>query len=382
MGIAEHTRQFGKKYVRIHDKEKDDMKTQKVLFARIGWMKFYSGSQEGDEKPIGGGKWNKKRIGGEIFNFLKLDGKYYGYLMPHARRHDNDVKISLERICPHGINCAGKGDHLDHVLVIFVAKSKDLGQVIVGWYKDATVYRGWLEKHRKLPGYVKAHWYNLVADSSSCVLLPTNKRSHPIPSHRSKSMGQANAFYLYESNGEPKCLNNRGHEWITRAIEYVNSYKGENLVDNPDAEITAELEEIYDRNMRFRLGQGFDITPVLRKKIEDYSVGKAKRYFEKQGFKVKDVGNIRPYDLECERRNRKLAVEVKGTTTEGKTILLTKNEVENAEKRPTALFVLHSIRVTKKRRECNVSGGIQQVIMAWKPHRHNLVPMTFNYYLK
>jgi hypothetical protein len=26
-----------------------------VLFARIGWMKFYSGSQEGNERPVGGG---------------------------------------------------------------------------------------------------------------------------------------------------------------------------------------------------------------------------------------------------------------------------------------------------------------------------------------
>lgn len=30
-----------------------------VLFARIGWMRWYKGPQTGDEKPVGGGKYNK-----------------------------------------------------------------------------------------------------------------------------------------------------------------------------------------------------------------------------------------------------------------------------------------------------------------------------------
>jgi hypothetical protein len=34
----------------------------KVLLARIGFMKFYKGPKSGDEKPIGGGKYNTEAL--------------------------------------------------------------------------------------------------------------------------------------------------------------------------------------------------------------------------------------------------------------------------------------------------------------------------------
>jgi hypothetical protein len=51
---------------------------RRVLFARVGWMKYYAGPQTGDEKPIGGGKNNKKNIGHELFNFKNFGGNLYG----------------------------------------------------------------------------------------------------------------------------------------------------------------------------------------------------------------------------------------------------------------------------------------------------------------
>ena len=52
------------------------VKNMKILFARIGWMKFYSGSQPGDERPIG--EYNKKHKGGEIYNFKSFGSYLYG----------------------------------------------------------------------------------------------------------------------------------------------------------------------------------------------------------------------------------------------------------------------------------------------------------------
>jgi len=40
-----------------------------VLFACIGWMRWYKGPQADDEKPIGGGKYNRYSLGHEAFNF-------------------------------------------------------------------------------------------------------------------------------------------------------------------------------------------------------------------------------------------------------------------------------------------------------------------------
>src|SRR5436309_1717344 len=57
----------------------------RVLLARIGFMKFYKGPKPGDEKPIGGGKYNTEGIGHEAYNFLNVRGSLYGYFQPHMK---------------------------------------------------------------------------------------------------------------------------------------------------------------------------------------------------------------------------------------------------------------------------------------------------------
>src|SRR5208282_3711898 len=86
--------------------------TSNVLFARIGWMKFYAGAIE--EKPIGGGSYNKEHIGSELFNFMPVGGFLYGF----ARGGSRATAFNLRRIDP----TAGKSDKLEHVTVVFVAK--------------------------------------------------------------------------------------------------------------------------------------------------------------------------------------------------------------------------------------------------------------------
>ena len=85
-------------------------------------MKYYAGPQSGDERPKGGGRYNKENIGHEVFNFAEFDGRLYGYAA---------ASINLKRIDP----IAGAANKLEDVLLIFVAR-----QHIVGWYRDATVY--------------------------------------------------------------------------------------------------------------------------------------------------------------------------------------------------------------------------------------------------
>ena len=67
----------------------------RVLLARIGFMKFYKGPKPGDEKPIGGGKYNTEGIGHEAYNFLNVRGSLYGYFQPHMK---SPYEINLGRI--------------------------------------------------------------------------------------------------------------------------------------------------------------------------------------------------------------------------------------------------------------------------------------------
>jgi hypothetical protein len=67
----------------------------RVLFARIGWMERYAGSVPGDEKPLGGGKYNLTAIGSEVLNFKKRGSRLYGYFETTA---PGNRSTSLQRI--------------------------------------------------------------------------------------------------------------------------------------------------------------------------------------------------------------------------------------------------------------------------------------------
>ena len=62
----------------------------RILYCNIGEMDFYDGDK--NDKPKGGGKYNKDNIGFEINNFTNFNGIYYGYVEPVKR------SISIERL--------------------------------------------------------------------------------------------------------------------------------------------------------------------------------------------------------------------------------------------------------------------------------------------
>jgi hypothetical protein len=72
-------------------------------------------------------------------------------------------------------------------------------------------------------------------------------------------------------------------------------------------------------------GQGFQVSPVLRRALEDLGMARARAYFEALQYKVEDRHLTRPFDLLCTRDDEILYVEVKATTTAGEGVLLTRN---------------------------------------------------------
>lgn len=145
-----------------------------------------------------------------------------------------ELKLNLEKsICDisnqlHVEKILGFGDPFKKelcvtgVTVIWCATS-DLNETsVVGWYKNATVFRKYQSfKDDKS----KERFYNILALSSNCVLLPQGTRHRHIWSVPSKKytrafgFGQSMLWYAQEEKAVP---------YLQRLTDNINSYNEEN----------------------------------------------------------------------------------------------------------------------------------------------------------
>jgi hypothetical protein len=92
-------------------------------------------------------------------------------------------------------------------------------------------------------------------------------------------------------------------------------------------------------------GQGFQIDQNVKDAIADHAVALAMDHYSAIG-KAKSVGDTKTWDIECELEDGTIRhVEVKGTTTDGTRIILTKNQVDHYQDYPnSALYVVPNIK--------------------------------------
>lgn len=335
----------------------------KAVFVRVGWMRFFTGSTLGDERPIGGGSYNRTRTGGEIYNFRATSGRLYGYFRPAA----HDGSISLDRIDPAS---GSDTKSLKDVLVVFIARRPTGGQVVVGWYRHATVFQNIVARS---PGKPKGYGHYCSARESKCVLVPTESRRFSVPSGKD-GMGQANVRYIYDSNLRSKMAN-----WMLDALSYIETYEGGNLLISPEQDAEEQIQAAAEEALAKSCGQGFVVNAEQRRAIELRAMVAARKHFVQAGYKVTDVSKSQPYDLKCVNANSELHVEVKGTTTDGRAIILTRNEVDHAlsPKHVCVLFVLHSIRLKAK----HAVGGKMFIAEPWSIRKDLLKPISYVYRL-
>lgn len=184
----------------------------KILYCRVGWMNAYQGNS--DEKPVGGGRYNKDNIGHEVYNYLGVNDRYYGFVQAGKKE-----QIHIERLCKDD-----KAEFVNDVLVVWVAKKATGGQWIVGWYKKATVYRFLQQVPEEVreTRELKDHCaYNIT--SIDVYLLEESERKYKI-----EGMGQANVWY-----GNP--------EIDRKVVDYINHY--ENAYDERIAVIDAQTKQ-------------------------------------------------------------------------------------------------------------------------------------------
>lgn len=108
---------------------------------------------------------------------------------------------------------------------------------------------------------------------------------------------------------------------------------------------------------------------------------RAAEHFEGEGWTVEDISGTESYDLRCVRGDEEMHVEVKGTTTGGSSVILTKNEVEHArEQHPdTALFVVSDVEVVSEDDPVEVSGGEVTLVQPWEPGEEELEATEYRY---
>lgn len=164
----------------------------KLLICNIGWMEFYEG-QTNIDKIKGGGEFVKENeFGHEIYNFQEVNGYCYGYVQPNARNKQYHLgKINLQKV---GQTTTA---FINDVLVIWVAKSEGIGTVVVGWYKNATVYSEQQRFPQDFPSKQKNEvgGYWIKAEDKNTTLLPIDARTCILPRRTKGSIGQSNLYY-------------------------------------------------------------------------------------------------------------------------------------------------------------------------------------------
>lgn len=188
----------------------------RILFCKIAWMNDYDGRD--NDKPIGGGKWveeNEDAVERENFSIYD-DDTYCGYVSTKST-NGNDRQIRIENF--QGIT---KNENIvKNVLVIWVAQNPDdKKHKIVGWYKNATVYRWYEFDSNGRP-------FNCEANSCDCILIPTEKREFIVPQSKinPERFGMGSSQFWYgtgRKDNEESIVN--AEKYIDRVVDYIESY--------------------------------------------------------------------------------------------------------------------------------------------------------------
>ena len=156
------------------------------LFCNVGWMKRYQGLSSDDQISGGGAYVEKHGSGHEVCNFSPHNGTVFGYVETLGQ------KIKIDRLGANSEDVA-----IDGVTVVWTATPPNGGTRIVGWYKNATVFRQ-CQKFERAPraqAKNKISCFQIKAPSSDATILPVKDRKFIIPRGEKGGMGNRNFWY-------------------------------------------------------------------------------------------------------------------------------------------------------------------------------------------
>ncbi len=258
----------------------------RLLFCNIGWMSKYRGITPSD-KIVGGGAYvHIEQRGHEVCNFLPTRGKVYGYVQPHGSQ------IKIERL-----GATKTDEKISGIDVVFTARRPGLGgTVVVGWYKNATVYRypqhiHWASKTLEV-NQIDAHW--IVGSMNDVVLLASDQRNLTVPRGKG-GMGQSNVWFA-DSPSISK--------WISAVQRAIGG-------SSPKKRLVTPRQQ----------------DPLRKAKVEKAAIETATNHYTGMGYIVRSVekDNV-GWDIEASEGNITLLIEVKGLSGTEAIVELTPNE--------------------------------------------------------
>ncbi len=274
-----------------------EMKSPKILLIRTAWMKYYEGRANIDI-PRSGAKYilNNKN-GGELNNFKNRDGKYYGYI-PFV----GSVNID-------NLGASPTDDKVNGVIVVFCATHPvEKGMRLVGWYKNATVFRNTqTNKHKD--------WYFVEAEAKNITRIEADNRFCNIP----KTFGRSALFYF--------SLHPEKNKTLSKVLNYIQ--EGGNL-----PVLTKQV----------KVGSGLSRQPDIEKRIqvEIAAINIAKKYYGDR-YGIANVRSVEKdnlgWDLEILAGKTILKVEVKGLSGNKMAVELTPNEFKALNKKLETYFL-------------------------------------------
>jgi hypothetical protein len=281
-----------------------------MVYFNIGWMKRYAGPAP-DDRTIGAHRYlGTHDHGAECYNFLPTDDGFVRGYRPGGR-------MNLERM-----GAGPSDDDLGGALVVWLAREPGTGRtLIVGWYRDATVYREAAPGGREVNG--EDYGYSVEARASQATLLPPVARTFAVLSSRvspGSGFGQNPTWY--------------GSEAVDKRVwAYVRSL---------------ETTRPVKQKSSGRPPKNFD--PELRRKVERAAIDHAVAYYKAIHGSDCPVISVekeaKGWDLEVRIAPAPLLVEVKGLLNAALVCELTPNEYEKmqvpANRSRYVLFVVNN----------------------------------------
>lgn len=190
-------------------------------------MKEYRGNEDGKDIPLNGGSYvDETGDAHEKYNFTPVnmegrEGLYcLGFFETKSHNGKDVNQMRIENIA--GCELLKKEESVDDVLVVYCAKHPaHKFTTVVGWYKHATVYRHYQEA---VFAPEDIQYYNAIANSSDCVLLPAGIRSRKVQWEVPRKsngwaygFGRANVWYASEEDS-------RLQDYLTRLVKQIDEY--------------------------------------------------------------------------------------------------------------------------------------------------------------
>ena len=135
------------------------------------------------------------------------------------------------------------------------------------------------------------------------------------------------------------------------------------------------------RPLRRRGRSGRGLTASERKTVEQRAMEVTLIHLSSSWSNIKDVSATEPCDFICFSNEKKLFVEVKGTTGLGESVTITKNELALARDQfpSTALAVVSEIELHRETDPPTASGGNLTLLSPWVIRQEDLEPLEFEF---